>query len=29
MSSRIFFRVPCSTVTMSHCHSQLQKVPAA
>ena len=22
-------RVPCSTVTMSHCHSQLQKVPAA
>ena len=29
MSSRIFFNVPCSTVTMTHCHSQLQKMPAA
>ena len=28
MSSRIFLSVPCSTVTISHCHSQDATMPA-
>ena len=28
MSSRIFFSVPCSTVTISHCQAQDATMPA-